>query len=196
MTGEIRFFRKRFFGGFNREDVVDYVSKLARERNESRDAKDAAEEEARLLAFEAESIRLELENTKKTTDESLEAKDKAESEAKVLNDEMESLRSEISSLHNEIESHGIELWKTKQEAHECREAKDRAEQETQNLLSQRESLYRELEEARRAADEGQQYKAEALEARSKIAVFETAKRAFTELEPAINDLRAIFEDTQ
>ena len=34
MTGESSYFRKRFFGGFNREDVVEYISKVAKERNE------------------------------------------------------------------------------------------------------------------------------------------------------------------
>lgn len=43
MTGEVEYFRKRFVGGFNREDVVKYISKLAQERNDWRAAKEKAD---------------------------------------------------------------------------------------------------------------------------------------------------------
>jgi len=35
MTGEVLYFRKRFIGGFNRDDVVAYISKISTERNEA-----------------------------------------------------------------------------------------------------------------------------------------------------------------
>jgi chromosome segregation ATPase len=69
MLGEISFFRKRFLGGFNRQDVVDYISKLAKERNEYRDAKDKAVQDARALASEVNSLRQELEATRRTANE-------------------------------------------------------------------------------------------------------------------------------
>jgi hypothetical protein len=60
MKGEIEFFRKRFFGGFNRDDVVKYISKLAQERNESRIALERAEKDARNLARMLEAKEKEL----------------------------------------------------------------------------------------------------------------------------------------
>lgn len=35
MKGEVQFIKKQIFGGFNRKDVVDYVAKIAKERNEA-----------------------------------------------------------------------------------------------------------------------------------------------------------------
>ena len=64
MAGEINYFRKRFFGGFNREDVVEYIAKLARERNEFSAAKDKAVQDARVLAGEVATLRNELEETR------------------------------------------------------------------------------------------------------------------------------------
>jgi len=40
MTGEVLYFRKRFIGGFNRDDVVAYISKISTERNEALAAKE------------------------------------------------------------------------------------------------------------------------------------------------------------
>ena len=61
MTGEIEFFRKRFVGGFNRQDVINYISKLAKERNDYRVAKEKAEQEAQELADENARLRTEIE---------------------------------------------------------------------------------------------------------------------------------------
>ena len=61
MTGEINYFRKQLFGGFNRDDVVKYIAKLAKERNELEVAKVKAENDARAIAHEAAALRLETE---------------------------------------------------------------------------------------------------------------------------------------
>ena len=57
MSGEKEFFRKRFFGGFNREDVIKYIAGLAEERNEALAAKERAEKKARTLAEEVKKLR-------------------------------------------------------------------------------------------------------------------------------------------
>ena len=57
MVGEKEFFRKRFFGGFNRNDVIKYIAKIAEERNEAIAAKEKAEKEARALAEELRKLR-------------------------------------------------------------------------------------------------------------------------------------------
>ena len=59
MTGEINYFRKRFFGGFNREDVVSYIARVAKERNALAIAKDKAENDLHLLASEVDALRFE-----------------------------------------------------------------------------------------------------------------------------------------
>jgi len=46
MKGEKEFFRKRLFGGFNREDVTKYIAKVANERNEALEACEKAEKRA------------------------------------------------------------------------------------------------------------------------------------------------------
>ena len=61
MTGEIRFFRKRFFGGFNREDVINYIAMIAQERNELLAAKEKAESENVDLIREVATLRFENE---------------------------------------------------------------------------------------------------------------------------------------
>ena len=59
MKGEKEFFRKRFFGGFNRNDVIKYIAKIAEERNVAIAAKDKAEKEVRELTAEVEKLRKE-----------------------------------------------------------------------------------------------------------------------------------------
>jgi len=59
MVGEKVFFRKRFFGGFNRDDVIKYIAKIAEERNEAVVAKEKAEKDAQILAAELKKLREE-----------------------------------------------------------------------------------------------------------------------------------------
>jgi len=62
MAGEINYFRKRFFGGFNRQDVVDYIEKLAGERNEKAEAGEKAIQDAKALAIEVAILQQKLED--------------------------------------------------------------------------------------------------------------------------------------
>ena len=64
MAGEIEFFRKRFIGGFNQQDVIDYISKLAHERNNYRVAKEKAEQDAQMLTNEIKALQLEIQAAK------------------------------------------------------------------------------------------------------------------------------------
>ena len=65
MAGEINSFRSRFFGGFNRGDVVEYISRLSKERNEMEAAKTKAEDEVRALALEIRTLRSETEEAQR-----------------------------------------------------------------------------------------------------------------------------------
>ena len=65
MQGEIQFIKKQIFGGFNREDVVAYIAKMAKERNEAREACKEATKKLEELTEENEALKLELGNSKK-----------------------------------------------------------------------------------------------------------------------------------
>ena len=69
MQGEIQFIKKQIFGGFNRKDVVDYIAKMAKERNEAREACEEATAKVEELTAEIEALKLELENSKKVNNE-------------------------------------------------------------------------------------------------------------------------------
>ena len=69
MQGEIQFIKKQIFGGFNRKDVVAYIAKMAKERNEAREACKAATTKLEELTEEIKALKLELENSKKVVDE-------------------------------------------------------------------------------------------------------------------------------
>ena len=74
MAGEVNFFRKRFFGGFNREDVVGYIAKLSQERNALEAAKVKAENEVLTLKREIEELRIESGEETRLLKENLEKK--------------------------------------------------------------------------------------------------------------------------
>jgi len=67
MTGEIQFMRKQIFGGFNRKDAVAYVAKIAKERNDARDANEEALKRIESLKAEIHELRSKLEEAQKTT---------------------------------------------------------------------------------------------------------------------------------
>jgi len=66
MDGEVNFFRKKFIGGFNRQDVVEYVTKLAKERNEMSAERDKALQSLRALEAETAAVRTELDDLRKS----------------------------------------------------------------------------------------------------------------------------------
>ena len=74
MTGEIEFFRKRFVGGFNRQDVVNYISKLAQERNDYREAKEKADQDIHALNDYIATLRIEIDALKQEVREGREYK--------------------------------------------------------------------------------------------------------------------------
>ena len=89
MAGEIEFFRKRFVGGFNREDVVNYISKLAQERNDWREAKEKADQDAHALTDEIARLILELEKARNETREAREYKVKELESAEIVFSKLE-----------------------------------------------------------------------------------------------------------
>ena len=116
MTGEIKFFRKRFFGGFNREDVVSYIASMAQERNALADAKDKAEDDVRELNRAVTALRFETELAWRVTDESIEEKESKlrskrkastefEAELDVLRDVLEEGKKKASANASSLDTH-------------------------------------------------------------------------------------------
>lgn len=60
MRGEIVRFRRKFFGGFNRDDVAAYIAKLAEERNEGLAAAESAQSEIQRLKSEVSRLKKKL----------------------------------------------------------------------------------------------------------------------------------------
>ena len=60
MEGEKVFFRKRAFGGFNRDDVIKYLAKVADERNEAIAGKERALNEVKALNEEIKQLKVQL----------------------------------------------------------------------------------------------------------------------------------------
>jgi len=64
MNGEKAFFRKKVFGGFNRDDVVKYIAKIAEERNEALAAKEKIKKEMQALEDEIKSLNDQIKSLK------------------------------------------------------------------------------------------------------------------------------------
>jgi len=75
MTGEISYFRKRFFGGFNKQDVVDYIVKMAQERNGLEDEKNKITKDVQLFADEVSSLRKKINEMQRQMDDDREKKE-------------------------------------------------------------------------------------------------------------------------
>ncbi|SHI05813.1 hypothetical protein SAMN02745823_02139 [Sporobacter termitidis DSM 10068] len=62
MGGDVRHFRRRFFGGFDTGDVMAYIEELAAQRNKYKTAGDKLEAELKDLTAEIKRLQGELDN--------------------------------------------------------------------------------------------------------------------------------------
>jgi len=112
MTGEIVSFRKKFIGGFNRDDVTAYITKITKERNESLKAKDKAEREVLVLRGEMNREKEKsAEEAQVLIHEHRLAKEKAENDASMLliqKNEMQSKLDEMQERINELQRKAYE----------------------------------------------------------------------------------------
>ncbi len=100
MNGEITF-RKAAFGGFNREDVMEYISSVATTNNEQQKLRVALREaEARIETLEAE---LEAKDN-----DLVQAQDNSEEQAK-LNDALKESESTVEKLRAELDAKNSQL---------------------------------------------------------------------------------------
>lgn len=81
MKGERGNFRTVCFGGFNKSDVVKYITKLAEERNRYKAMCEEKEEEIEDLIEECDDLRFRLRETERTITEREEEAEKARLEA-------------------------------------------------------------------------------------------------------------------
>ena len=61
MTENAKVFKRRFFGGFDRHDVIEYIEKLASERNRFHLGEERLETECEKLRGELENLQAELQ---------------------------------------------------------------------------------------------------------------------------------------
>jgi len=101
MAGEIYYFRKQLIGGFDRQDVVDYIAKLAIERNENAAAKDKALQDAKTFASEVASLRLELKEAGLKLD-------KAKADLEIAEAKLAEARIEIGDVKQNMNKRKIE----------------------------------------------------------------------------------------
>jgi len=188
MSGEINFFRKRFFGGFNREDVVKYISELAHERNEYKSAKDIAENEAKTMADEIEPLRAESAQARKKETELKESIEVAENEVSELREAKEKAEREVRLAEREVTSLKQELDEAKKQLDEMRDAKNKITYDMQTLKADYDNLKDKLEITKREADEGRVFKNEALKSRDKVEKLEKAKMHFDGLSKHLESL--------
>jgi len=103
MTGEIVSFRKKFIGGFNRDDVTAYITKITKERNESLKAKEKAERELLVLRGEmGREKEKSAEEAQVLIHEHRLAKEKAENEASLLLTQQNELQTKINEMQVRI----------------------------------------------------------------------------------------------
>ncbi len=62
MSGDVRHFRRRFFGGFDTSDVMTYIEDLAAQRNKYKVTGDKLEQELKNLSEEIKRLQCELDD--------------------------------------------------------------------------------------------------------------------------------------
>ena len=165
MIGEIEYIRKQVFGGFNRTDVVNYVAKLTKERNDEREASNIAKRELADLTDEMAKLKLELEETKTHINEAERHRDQIE--------EAKAAIGKAAILYLDLEKTNDEVKRAKREAEEAKQEAERARQEVEEAKREAAAARLEAEKIKRWANQNREVMK---------SVFETAEKTFTEFE--------------
>ena len=112
MAGEINFFRKRFLGGFDKQDVVDYIAEQADERNKLSAKIEKVESDYEALVEEARAEQVSLIEKAKSDHEAFIEQSAAEREAfeaekKALNAEIESLKQRCNEIEKQAQDYKV-----------------------------------------------------------------------------------------
>jgi len=166
MAGEINFFRKRFLGGFDKQDVVDYIAEQADERNKLNARIEKVESDYETLVEEARVEQVSLIEKAKSEREALLEESRIEREALI-----EKAGAERETLTEKFEA-------------ERRTLIDKAEAE-------HEALIKRVEAEREAFNKQTEAEREAFEAEKKAlnAEIEALKQRCNEIEKQAQDYK-------
>ena len=96
MNGDVRHFRRKFFGGFDSRDVMRYIEELAGQRNRYKMTGDRLEIELKNLNDEIKRLQSELDDTeRRITEIKIKSLEKSSHDFSTLKDAYSEIRSEM-----------------------------------------------------------------------------------------------------
>ena len=146
MAGEINFFRKRFLGGFDKQDVVDYIAEQADERNKLNARIEKAETDYDTLVEDARVEQVSLIEKAKSEREALLEESRIEREALI-----EKARVERETLFEKFESERKTLIDKAEAEHKALINKSEAEREA--FEAEKKALNAEIEALKQRCNE-------------------------------------------
>lgn len=103
MSGEVRHFRRRFFGGFDTNDVMLYIEELAAQRNKYKTTGDRLELELKNLTDEIKRLQADLDDADRRIMEiKVKSLDEANNSISTLKETYTNIRSEMETTTNTI----------------------------------------------------------------------------------------------
>ena len=103
MSGDVRHFRRRFFGGFDTNDVMLYIEELAAQRNKYKTTGDRLELELKTLNAEIRRLQSELDDAdRRISDIKVRSLDEAGGSIATLKETYTNIRSEVESTTSNI----------------------------------------------------------------------------------------------
>ncbi len=113
MSGDIRHFRRRLFGGFDENDVMRYIEELAGQRNKYKMTGDKLEQELRDLSYELKRLQGELDEAdRRIMDIKIRSLGQAGSNISSLKESYVSIRSEMEETARTISAELSKLGST------------------------------------------------------------------------------------
>jgi phage-related tail protein len=96
MNGDVRHFRRKFFGGFDSRDVMRYIEELAGQRNRYKMTGDRLEIELKNLNDEIKRLQSEIDDTeRRITEIKIKSLEKSNHDFSTLKDAYSEIRSEM-----------------------------------------------------------------------------------------------------
>ncbi len=105
MSGDIRHFKRRFFGGFDENDVMRYIEELAAQRNKYKMTGDKLEQDLKDLSYELKRLQTELDDAdRRIMDIKLKSLGQAGSNISSLKESYLNIRNEMEDTARSISS--------------------------------------------------------------------------------------------
>jgi chromosome segregation ATPase len=113
MSGDIRHFRRRLFGGFDENDVMRYIEELAGQRNKYKVTGDKLEQELKDLSYELKRLQGELDEAdRRIMDVKIRSLGQAGSNISSLKESYLNIRSEMEETSRTISAELSKLSST------------------------------------------------------------------------------------